>query len=167
MHEDHEDFPLPPFDTSVTVREAPKHILAHWSALPQREDHPIVSTIDLADPRNRTLIHAAVAGESESLWDICAKGAVEIEVQDIIAHYAEYESEESPGEIRTGPMLTLIGPGGTYHTGSQYAFRALQLVAQLGDIPPWLPPMRFLVRRQLSRAKRDYQTLICIGRAVL
>jgi hypothetical protein len=143
------------------------HILSSYSHLPHAEDAGVQATLDLTDPRNRVLVHAAVAGESASLWDLCAYGPAEIDVQHLIAHYAEYESEETPGEIRKGPMLTMIGPGGIYHTGSVFAFRALQLAAQLGDVPPWDPPMRFQARRASSRNRRQYQTLICLGRSVV
>lgn len=164
---DAEDF-VPSHDVIPVARVPQTYgILSHYSTLPHKEGAPVVSTLDLRTEANRLLVHKAVAGESVSLWDLCAKGPLEIEVADIIAHYTEYESEESPGEIRSGPMLTLIGPSGIFHTGSQFAFRALQLCAQLGDPAPWEPAMRFLVQRQLSRAKRDYQTLICLGRSVV
>jgi hypothetical protein len=153
--------------TQIVTHRTKTDILSHWSSLPHEEGQVIVSTLNMVDPRNRILIQQAIAGESESLWDVCAKGPAEIEVQDIIAHYTEYESEETPGELRRGPMLTLIGPSGRWHTGSEYAFRALQVCALLGDLPPWEPPMRFRVQRALSRNKRDYQTLLCLGRTVV
>jgi hypothetical protein len=134
-------------------------MLAHWSALPQSEAGGIMTTLDLTKRANVITLQNAVAGESTSLWD-CEPSAV-ILVSHLVAHYATRFSEET-GEEQSGPMLTLIGPDGIFHTGSQYAFRALQLCAPLCGRPPWHPPIKLRPVRCKSRNDRQYQSIVLV-----
>ncbi len=132
-------------------------ILSHYSALPQSEGAGIMTTLDLTERQNVIALNHALNGDSESLWD--QKPDRIIRVTDLVAHYGERMNEET-GEMQCGPMLTLIGPDGIYHTGSQYAFRALQLIALLDGRPPWYPPKAIRAVRNTSRNKRQYQSIV-------
>lgn len=116
-----------------------------------------MTTLDLSERKNVLAVQAALAGDSDSLWD--AEPDQIILVSDLIAHFAERTDDET-GETTAGPMLTLIGPDSVWHTGSQYAFRCLQSIAYLTGRPPWNPPIAVYARRKRSRNKREYQTLI-------
>ena len=132
-------------------------ILQHYSALPSQEGAGLMTTLDLSQRANIVLVQNALADESLSLWD-CRPDDV-IQVSDLIAHYAERTDEET-GETTRGPMLTLVGPECTYHTGSQFAFRALQSIAVLVGRPPWRPPIRIRAVRVRSRNKREFQSIV-------
>lgn len=131
--------------------------LAHYSDGPMSEDAGIITTLDLRDPPAQLQLQAALAGDSESLWD--QKPERVIRVEHVIRHYAEAQDEET-GEIRAGPMLTLIGPDGTFHTMSKYAFRAFQLIAHLRGAPPWRPTIAIRSVKPTSRNKRQYQSVL-------
>lgn len=133
-------------------------ILDSYRALPHDERSPIVSSLDLRVPANQLIVQRAIAGGSISLWDV-PEGTV-IEIEHLVAHYTEAVLEET-GELSAGPMLTLIGPKATYHTGSEYAYRALQTIAKLtGRRPPFDPPLRILPMRLTSRGRRQYQSIL-------
>lgn len=145
-------------DAVLPIPAAPKlGLLAHYSSLPAVEGAGIMTTLDITSSAGQMALIAAVNGESASLWDLPA-GAV-VTIQHIVAHFTTSVDEET-GEERCGPMLTLIGPEGNYHTGSQFAFRALQLVAMLRGAPPWHPPIRVRPVRVRSRNKRDFQSIV-------
>lgn len=147
-------------EQTVTVAGPPQlGILAHYSALPAVEGAGVMTTLDLTRRENLITVQNALSGKSESLWDIDPQ--MVIHVQHVIAHYAERVDEET-GEETSGPMLTLIGPDGNYHTGSKYAFRALQAIACLCGPAPWNPPIALRAVRQRSRNKREYQSLILV-----
>lgn len=149
----------------VIERAAPRLILqdlgmlSHYNSLPSQEGAGLMTTLDLAIRSNLVMVQAAMCGDSESLWD--QKPERIIRVSDLIAHYAEYMNEES-GEIQSGPMLTLIGPDGIFHTMSQFAFRALQSIAYLQGRPPWVPPIMIRAVRVNSRNKRQFQSILLV-----
>lgn len=149
--------PIPDDGPAPALRMNDYGILAHYSALPHSEEAGIVTSLDLSQRVNALALQNAIAGESKSLWD-CKPGEV-IEVSDIIAHYATRRDEET-GEETSGPMLTLLGPSGIFHTMSQYAFRALQLCAPLCGRPPWNPPIKLRPVRCRSRNNREFQSLV-------
>lgn len=132
-------------------------LLSHYSALPHAEGAGLMTTLDLSLRANVLIVQQALAGESESLWD-CKPERI-IRVSDLIAHYTEAVDEETGG-TRSGPMLTLIGPDGVFHTGSQFAFRALQTIALLTGRPPWNPPVAIRAQRCTSRNKKQYQSIL-------
>lgn len=134
-------------------------MLSHYSSLPSSEGAGLMTTLDLGVRANVIAVQNALHGESESLWD--QKPERIIRVADLIAHYTSYVSEET-GEEHSGPMLTLLGPDGVFHTGSQYAFRALQDIAFLAGRPPWIPPIVIRAVRVTSRNKRQFQSLILV-----
>lgn len=134
-------------------------MLSHYSALPNAEGAGLMTTLDLGVRANVVLVQNALHGESESLWD--QKPERIIRVADLIAHYTSYVSEET-GEEQSGPMLTLLGPDGVFHTGSQYAFRSLQDIAFLQGRPPWIPPIMIRAVRVKSRNKREFQSLVLV-----
>lgn len=145
-------------DAVLPIPAAPKlGLLAHYSSLPAVEGAGIMTTLDVTTSAGQQALSVAVLGESASLWDLPA-GAVVV-IQHIVAHFATAVDGET-GEVRSGPMLTLIGPEGCYHTGSQFAFRALQLIAMLRGAPPWHPPIRVRPVRVRSRNKRDFQSIV-------
>lgn len=131
-------------------------VLAHYSDGPMTDDAGIITTLDLRDPMAQVELQQALAGDSESLWDV--KPDHIIRVEHVVRHYAEAQDEET-GEIRSGPMLTLIGPDGVYHTMSKYAFRSFQLIAHLRGAPPWRPPIMIRAVKPTSRNKRQYQSV--------
>lgn len=132
-------------------------ILSHYSALPALEGAGVMTTLDLRQPANIVRLQHALAGSSDSLWDLSPDRVLGI--TDLAAHYASAVDEET-GEIRSGPMIALIGPDGVYHTGSQFVFRALQLIAMLKGRPPWQPPIRMRAVRVRSRNKREFQSIV-------
>jgi Phage Single-stranded DNA-binding protein len=134
-------------------------MLSHYSALPSQEGAGIMTTLDLSLRDGVVMVQQALAGESESLWD--QRPDRVIRVTDLIAHYAERIDEET-GETISGPMLTLIGPDGVYHTGSQFAFRALQSIAILAGPAPWNPAIKIRPVRVRSRNKREFQSLLLV-----
>lgn len=134
-------------------------MLSHYSSLPSAEGAGLMTTLDLAVRANVILVQNALHGESESLWD--QKPERIIRVADLIAHYTSYVSEET-GEEQSGPMLTLLGPDGVFHTGSQYAFRSLQDIAFLQGRPPWIPPIMIRAVRITSRNKRQFQSIVLV-----
>ena len=134
-------------------------ILSHYSALPHSEGAGMMTTLDLTQRANIIALNHALNGESESLWDLPPDQV--IRVTDLIAHYGERTNEDT-GELVKGPMLTLLGPDGIYHTGSQYAFRALQMIALTDGRPPWHPPKAIRAVRNRSRNKRNYQSIILV-----
>lgn len=132
-------------------------LLSHYSALPHAEGAGLMTTLDLTQRANVLIVQEALAGGGESLWDLPPDKI--IRVSDLIAHYTTSTDEET-GEERSGPMLTLIGPDGTFHTGSEFAFRNLQSIALLTGRPPWNPPVAIRAKRQRSRNKREYQSIL-------
>lgn len=131
-------------------------VLAHYSDGPMTEDDGIITTLDLRDAAAQVALQQALAGYSESLWD-CKPERI-VRVEHVVRHFAEAQDEET-GDIRSGPMLTLIGPDGVFHTMSKYAFRSFQLIAHLRGAPPWLPPIMIRAFKPTSRNKRQYQSV--------
>lgn len=134
-------------------------MLQSYAALPHSEDAGILTTLDLTQRSNVVLLQNALAGDSVSLWDVQPDRI--IRVNDMVAHYSHYISEET-GEEVSGPMLTLIGPDGIYHTGSEYAFRGMQMIAYAHGRPPWRPPVSIRAIRCRSRKQREYQSIILV-----
>jgi hypothetical protein len=141
-----------------------KGILAHWSALPQSESAPVLATWDVTTTAGKNRLAIAITAPAESLWDMCENGNFKFEVDDIVVTFDEYESEERPGEIISGPVLTLFSPRGRYRTGSQPAFRALQRIAASIGQPPWNPPVQCEALRRGSRNRKIYLHIQYLGR---
>jgi len=156
-----DDLPEAPTALILPPDAAPMvSLLDHYSSLPHTESSPILSTLDLTIPANQLRVQHAIAGGSVSLWDVVEAGA--IEVTDLVAHYTEAVLEET-GELKAGPMLTLLGPDGVWHTGSEFAYRALQTVCKLTRrLPPFDPPLKLRPVRLTSRARRQYQSLLLV-----
>jgi len=142
-------------------------ILAHWSALPQNESAPVLATWDITTVAGKNRLAVALTAPAETLWDMCEKGNFNFEVDDIAVTFEEYESEEKPGEIISGPVLTLFSPSGRYRTGSEPAFRALQRIAQAIGQPPWHPPIQCIALRRFSRNRKSYLHIQYLGRSEL
>ena len=134
-------------------------LFAHYSALPAAEGAGLITTIDMSGPRAVVMLQNILAGGGESLWDQPPERI--IHVVNATAHFATATDDET-GEVRSGPMITLSGPDGNFHTMSQYAFRALQLIAILRGAPPWHPPIAVQAVRLRSRNKRDYQSVLLV-----
>lgn len=151
------DTEIVPVEATPLSLGADLGLLAHWSALPAAPNHGIMTTLDIGDPEQAARVVNALNDASESTWDV-ESGQV-IRVSDLIAHYNE-SIDPQTGELRAGPMLTLLGPDGTWHTGSQFAFRALQRIALVKGRPPWDPPVRLIPVRPRSRNARNFQSFV-------
>lgn len=152
--------PTPGPETSVLVAPKPNGlvgVLAHWSQLPRSYADPIITTLDLSIPANAVRVQNAIDGDSPSIWDMPA-GTL-IEVTDLAFSYAEW-TDKKTGEHKSGPIMTFIGPTSACHTGSEFAFRALQRIATLRGAPPWNPPLILATKTGISRDKNEYQTLL-------
>jgi len=142
-------------------------LLAHWSLLPHQDGLPALATWDITTKEGKERLAVALTARSVTLWDLCEEKPVEIEVGELTACYGEFESEDKPGELVTGPILTLIGPAGAFHTCSEFAFRSLQQIANVIGQPPWHPSIRVMVSRLTSRKRRAYLHLQYVGRSVV
>lgn len=116
-----------------------------------------MTTLDLSDRHNVLAVQKALAGDSESLW-MLEKDRV-IRVSDLIAFYAEQEDEET-GQVQGKAMLALLGPDGTFHTGSKFAFRDMQRIAYLHGRPPWRPPVLLMPIRVTGRNGHTRQSIL-------
>lgn len=134
-------------------------MLSHYSELPHVEGMAVMTTLDMSDPVNGLRAQQILASESESLWDMPSDRV--ILVSELIAHYAESVDPETGEETRKA-MLTMVGPGGIFHTSSKYAFRDLQHIAMLYRMPPWYPPIAIRAERRKSNSKRSYQSIILV-----
>lgn len=152
----------------VVVRESPLvgTMLASYSALPSVEGSLAVWTYPLITQDDRIALHRMITTPSPSLWDLTADGPIQFACFGLAAHFGEHESEDRPGELIQGPILTLIGPKVCYHTGSKYVFRSLQQLASLLGPAPWDPPVILEARRYTSRNRRVYQSISCVDREV-
>jgi len=142
-------------------------LLAHWSLLPHKDNLPALATWDITTREGKERLAVALTAPSKTLWHMCEEKPVEIEVDELVACYGEFESEDKPGELVTGPILTLLGPAGAFHTGSEYAFRSLRQIANVIGPPPWHPSIRLTASRLTSRKRRAYLHLQYAGRSVV
>lgn len=132
-------------------------LLSHWSALPHQEGAGIVTTLDITRPAVAVELQNILCGETESLWDMSPDDLLAI--TDFTATFGRGINDET-GEEWAGPIVTLSGPDGAWHTKSEYAFRALQLIGYLRGPPPWNPPLVVSPARCRSRNKRQYQSIL-------
>lgn len=123
-----------------------------------------MTTLDLSNPDGPIMLQNILAGGGTSLWDLPADTIVRVE--HVTAHGA-LVTDEATGEVTEKALITLSGPDGIFHTGSMYAFRALQLIGMLRGAPPWQPPVAIKAIRVPSRNKRDFQSvLLCSGQEI-
>jgi hypothetical protein len=139
-------------------------IVSTYDQLPQSMTSKPVCTWPLDTVWGRALLHQTIVGKNDSIWDACEKGPMEFRVQHLAAHYGEFESEESPGEIVAGPKISIVGPGGAYHTGSQWVWDSLRQLALIEGPPPWDPPVVLRAERLLTRNRRTRMALVYVGR---
>jgi len=142
-------------------------LLSHWSLLPHNDGLPALATWDITTNEGKERLAIALTKPSKTLWDLCEEKPIEIEIDELTACYGEFESEDKPGELVTGPIITLLGPAGAFHTGSEYAFRSLRQIANVIGPPPWHPSIRVTASRLTSRKRRAYLHLQYIGRSVV
>ena len=139
-------------------------ILAHYSNLPVAADNVPVCTWPLDAIEGRVLLHRIINGLSLAIWDMCEKDSCLIQVTHLAACFREYESEDKPGEVISGPLIYLVGPKGTYHTGSEMVFRSLQELAKIEGPPPWNPAVVLQAERVPTRNRRTRIALTLVGR---
>jgi hypothetical protein len=158
-----------PVDVSPTavdtlpVRLIPQQnmgILAHYSGVCDVEESPLVSSLDLTILENRITVQNALTAESVSLWKLAPERVIRVE--HVIRHFVRTIDEET-GEERAGPMLTLLGPDGQYHTMSEWAFRDFQNIVRACCPPPWTPPIRIRALRVPTRKERIRQSIILVS----
>lgn len=145
--------PLAPVSRSIAVYEDLPHTVA---------DRPICSwPLDTVEGRAR--LHQVISGTSSVLWDQCESAPLEILITDLAAHYSSWESAENPGELIAGPMLTMIGPSGQWHTGSDAVYESLRQLMMLEGPPPWNPALWLRVSRAPTRNKRMRMAVVYLG----
>jgi len=140
------------------------HFLASSSMLPDTADKQALCTWPLDTTEGRSRLHHLLAVPSPSLWDICERGGTQICVTDLAVSYGEFESEDKPGEIQSGPIFYLLCGGNTWHTGSVNVYRSLRELAKLEGPPPWFPPVILRAERHLTRNHRTMLTVVFVGR---
>lgn len=134
-------------------------ILAHYSALPHSPQAGISTTLDLTQPANVVLVQNVLASDDGTTWEMPPDAP--FKVSDLIFHFVE-KIDPKTGEDVSGPMMSMVGPDGVYHSGSQYAYRDLQRIALLRGMPPWHPPIVVRAVRSRSRNGKDYQSLMLV-----
>lgn len=138
-----------------------------YDLLPQEETaRPICSwPIDTAAGRAR--LHQVIAGTSETLWDWCSLEPVELRITDLAAHFTSWSPEDRPDEVVAGPMLSLVGPDGIYHTCSPSVHESLKQIILLEGPPPWNPAVVVRVERAQTRSKRTRLCVTLLGRTAI
>lgn len=138
--------------------------IASYSNLPQTPADKPICTWDLSTTEGRARLHQVISGESYSLWDSCESGELLITVSDMAAHFSSFQPQDGDGELVAGPMLTLIGPNRSYHSGSANVYESLRQLMLLEGPPPWNPPVRLRISRAPTRNKRTRCVVAYIGR---
>jgi hypothetical protein len=152
--------------TAVIVLPADRkqaHPLMESTILPACPGDPPLTTWCLDDAAGRIKLQNVLVGETVSLWDLCDKEGWNFLCTDVCVRFASRIVDEATGETKDGPLIYLVGPEGVFTTSSPSAYRALALVQAVGFSAPWNPPMQLEARRNRSRNKREFLTIICHG----
>jgi hypothetical protein len=116
------------------------------------------SSYDLTQPEGRRLQYRACVFAEFQLDRLVGQT---IQVEHIVVHWVPETVEgEQTGELR--PRIVLVQPDGTrISTSSLPVLRQLaQLVDQTRLSPPWLPPLKFLVRHVPLAGKTGHWILL-------
>ena len=110
----------------------------------------IVSSFPAGDRVSRLQVYRSVQGTDRALDDIEGE---EIAIANVVIHAVRVASKET-GEMMDAIRTVLVSPEGTrYSTLSPYPAQCLrQWYSVSGELPPYNPPLRAIVRKVKRRA---------------
>jgi len=154
-------------DETIIAEDPLRILTGGYDLLPHTPDASPMCTWPLDTEAGCVKLHAVMQGGGITLWDVIGVNPITITVDHLAAHYGEFESESRPGEMVKGPIISLLGPMGTWHTNSEWVWLSIIQLIQLIGPPPWLPPVILRAERMTTRKRNVRMALTFIGRHVL